>query len=527
MLMRKLRWCLRRIVRCLCCRPVAHRRRRSAPFERRPDPAYAVLRFAVEIEPDAYDADQTQRLKGVWEVLKRRFEGIELLPMFRSVAPARLKEIYEREGRGGGKGRAPNFLQYFQIVGRLPPKAFTEIAKTLREHDLLRGIVAESYPVFPGPLPGTVDTANPEFPAQFHLSPAPDPYSWEPGGVGAEAAWARPGSDGSGYPGGPPAQPPKPVRFVDLERGWDLPHDDLPPLPPPLRGTNNPSAHGTAVLGIVCARDDAPKVCGVGLAPRAEVALSAYWELRPNSQQPILDFDDAIIAAVDRFLGEGDVLLIEAQIYATDDDKDILMLPVEVHPLTFNLISWAVFTRKIIVVEPGGDGSNMQSPPLDMDIWDHPVTHQKLLVRDPSRDSGAIMVSAAQPSWFDPLDIQPPPWAPVGLRIDCFAWGDGVYSCWPKTAPSPCVGGGPAGPPDTYCFSGTSAAAAIVAGAAIVLQGIYRYATGGGSILPDTMRQWLSDKTQGVNTPPSVDSVGNVHRIGVMPNLAVLHQRIP
>ena len=515
---------LKKLWHCLCrhCRPAYRRRRRGAPFERRPDPSYAVLRFRDEIAVTDYNPDQARHLEPVWSELRQRYEGIELLPLFRSVPPGRLKEIYQKEGRGDGKGRAPNFLQYFQVVGRHPPKALAEIARILREDGRLDGRVSESYPVHPGPLPGAVDVDDPGFPDQFHLHPAPDPSGWAPGGVGAEAAWARPGSDGSGHSD-------KPVRFVDLERGWDLTHADLPPAQL-LRGPGNAAsaAHGTAVLGIVCARDDTtPRMCGVGLAPRAKVAVAAYWEVRANSQQPVLDFDDAIIAAVENFLGAGDVLLIEAQIYATDDESDALMLPVEVHPLTFNLISWAVWQRNIIVVEPGGDGTNMAFPPLDMDAWEHPVTHQKLLVRDLNHDSGAIMVSAAQPSWFDPTDLQPPPWAPVGMRIDCFAWGDGVYTCWPATTPSPCQGGSGTGEPYTYCFSGTSAAAAIIAGAAIVLQGIHRHATAGASILPVDMRAWLGDKADGVNTPPSLDSQGYAHRIGVMPNLGVLHQRIP
>ena len=517
---------LKKLWKCVChvlgCsrRPVYRRRRRAAPIERRPDRSYAVLRFSEAIGVTGYTPEQRRRLEPVWGELMRRYEGIQLLPLFRAVPPGRLKEIYDKEG-GERKGSAPNFLQYFQVVGPHPPQAFTDIARTLREDERIRDRVDDSYPVHPGPLPQTVDTSDPGFGDQFHIHPAPVPQDTAPGGIGAEAAWHRPGSDGSGHPG-------QPVRFVDLERGWDLTHPDLPQPPPPvLRGASNPAsaAHGTAVLGIVCARDN-NNLCGVGLAPRAEVALSAYWEIHPSSQQPVLDFDDAIVAAVDTFLKEGDVLLIEAQIYATDAAADILMLPVEVHPLTFELISWAVWGRKIIVVEPGGDGTNMQFPPLDMDTWAHPVGGAKLLVRDPNHDSGAIMVSAAQPSWFDPTDIQPPPWAPVGLRIDCFAWGDGVYTCWPAAAPSPCQGNGVTGDLHTYCFSGTSAAAATIAGAAIVLQGIHRHATAGGSILPQDMRQRLGNQTPGVNTLPSVDAQGNVHRIGVMPNLAVLHQQI-
>lgn len=521
MFLKRLWACVCRVLRCLRCRPVYRRRRRAAPIPYRPDPSYVVLRFKDEIDV-LYQPGQTQRLEPIWAELKSMYEGIELLQIFRSVSPDELRAIYKKEGGGEGRGRAPNFVKYFQVVGPRKPAEFADIARTLRERK--SDVLAEVYTVHPGPLPAsTVDTGDPGFPEQFHLHPAPDPLGWAPGGVGAEAAWLRPGSDGSG-------DGKNPVRFVDVEKGWDLGHPDLPQNPQPalLRGDNNPdsAAHGTAVLGIVCGQDG-NNLAGVGLAPRASVKVSAYWELRPNAQKPDLDIEDAILAAVNNFLQAGDVLLIEAQIYATEDPADTLMLPVEVHPLIFNLISWAVWGRKIIVVEPGGDGTNMQFPPLDMDTWPRPAPGPQLLVRDANHDSGAIMVSAAQPSWFDPTDIQPPPWAPVGLRIDCFAWGDGVYTCWPAAAPSQCQEGGAAAHPYTFCFSGTSAAAATIAGAAIVLQGIYRHRHAGNSLLPDEMRRWLGDQTNGVNTLPSVDAQGNVHRIGAMPNLAVLQQRIP
>lgn len=512
-----------RALRCLCYRPIYRRRRRVAPIPYRPDPSYVVLQFSEPVAVNEYNPDQTRRLEPTWSVLKERYAGIELLPVFRSVPPDKLKAIYEKEGHGDGKGRAPNFLQYFQIVGPHKAEAFADIAKTLRESKAGQRELQDIYEVHPGPLP-QVNTSDPGFGWQDHLSPAPDQFTpfGERGGVGAQAAWARPGSDGG--------QGANRVRFVDLERGWDLGHPDLPqnPQPPILRGASNPASagHGTAVLGIVCAQDGNGQG-GVGLAPRADVALSAYWETRPNTQQPTLDFDDAIVAAVVNFLQAGDVLLIEAQVYATANPADILMLPVEVHALTFSLISWAVWQRNIIVVEPGGDGSNMQTPALDMDAWAHPVSGLQLL-RRAVRDSGALMVSAAQAAFWDATDLQPHLWAPVGDRIDCFAYGDGVYTCWSAAAPSPCQGaGGAVGALYIDCFSGTSAAAAIVAGAAIVLQGISRAGSGGNSIDAGDMRSRLGNRTLGVNTPPSVDPGGNLYRIGVMPNLAVLHLQIP
>lgn len=83
-------------------------------------------------------------------------------------------------------------------------------------------------------------------------------------------------------------------------------------------------------------------------------------------------------------------------------------------------------------------------------------------------DSGAIMIGSAN----SPLasgDTSIPQPAPVrarrytsnyGSRVNCFAWGDHVYTCSdPATA-------------YTSIFSGTSAASAIVAGATLSVQGM-------------------------------------------------------
>ena len=508
---------LKKLWRCLCrhCRPAYRRRRRGRPIPHQPDPSYVVARFRRPIVSTEADID----FKKAWEALRRKHPGIRLLSMFRSLDNQKTRPA--GTAAQGPSLRAPEFEKYGQVIGR-PDTKFSELAADLVRD--LAAFVESAYAVRPGPLP-QVNTSDPGFPEQFHLHPRPDPLGWAPGGVGAEAAWLRPGSDGTG-------DGANRVKVVDLEKGWEFGHTELPPAQW-LRGQNDAAshAHGTAVLGLVCGRDG-NQLCGVGLAPRADPAVSSYWEQLPDPENPgstrvVINYDDAILAAVNPnggFLKRGDVLLIEAQAYATDAAADNLLLPIEVFDLTFNLLSWAVNDLGIIVVAAGGDGTNMQFPPLNMDTWTHPVTGAQLFLRA-TRDSGAILVSAAQPSWFDPMDIQPPPWAPVGMRIDCFAWGDGVYTCWPATATSPCQDGSGAGEPFTYCFSGTSAAAAIIAGAAIVLQGIYRHATGGNSIPPPDMRARLSN--QAVNTPPSFDSVGNRHRIGMMPDLAALAPQIP
>jgi hypothetical protein len=94
-----------------------------------------------------------------------------------------------------------------------------------------------------------------------------------------------------------------------------------------------------------------------------------------------------------------------------------------------------------------------------------------------------------------------------GNRIDCYAWGDQVATTDTNVAGTD---------DDAYRgnFSGTSSASAIVAGAALVVQGLaqsrlgYRYS-------PKDLRQIL--KTNGTpSNNPATDG------IGVMPNLRAI-----
>ena len=90
-----------------------------------------------------------------------------------------------------------------------------------------------------------------------------------------------------------------------------------------------------------------------------------------------------------------------------------------------------------------------------------------------------------------------------GSRIDCYAWGDGVDTC---------VSNGPGdrasfAPP---CFLNTSAAAAIIAGAALCVQGMREHRQR-IRFSPKELRDILSDATLGA---PGTNGL-----IGVMPDL--------
>jgi hypothetical protein len=310
--------------------------------------------------------------------------------------------------------------------------------------------------------------------------------------VGADAARAWPGTDGQG------------VAVVDIEQGWTLCHQDLPrdadghPAIRLVHGLNYAFAdHGTAVTGILNAVPG-NQVQGDSMVPAATVSVASQWTLKPGwtyqhlygwglpstpsaedieaasgPDGPLLySVPDALVAALTH-TDRGDVLLIEAQctlpVWGPNGVREV-RLPVEVDPLTRATIRWCVEKHQRVVVEAAGNGAVS----LDTVFIDGEGC---ALARGTSwfEDSFAIMVGAVEP----PPDAAAPLTASTwtggqatnhGRRVDVCAWGSQVAT----------IGGQPLDPRGrqtaTFDFGGTSAAAAIIAGAAVMLQGALRAA---------------------------------------------------
>jgi hypothetical protein len=130
-------------------------------------------------------------------------------------------------------------------------------------------------------------------------------------------------------------------------------------------------------------------------------------------------------------------------------------------------------------------------------------------------DSGAIMVGAAASGIAAAVPRGSRAGATnFGSRIDCYAWGedvvttgDGVYGT--GTADYSLLPG---------AFGGTSAAGAIIAGAAACAQGIRKNL--GQSLSPATMRALLSDPQF------STAASSAAERIGRMPDLLQIANRL-
>jgi hypothetical protein len=356
-------------------------------------------------------------------------------------------------------------------VAEVPPGVdAAELAKTLSNAPGVELAYVEGRPAPPPFIDPTDDDLQP---MQGYLDPAPD-------GIDAEFAWPR--ADGSGFPGGDGAG----VRFIDLEQGWTLNHEDLAAAGITLlSGINNVFVdHGTSVLGEVVAVDN-DRGC-VGIAPAAPTRVVSQWRT-PNT----FSTAEAIMDAVDA-LSFGDVLLLEAQTFLDPNAGTGPFVPVETEPAIFDVIRLAT-SLGIVVIEAAANGN------VDLDLYAHPVKGDFLNRASAAfSDSGAIMVGAAGAT-HPHVRLG---FSNHGSRIDCYGWGERVRT---TTSPSTTA--------YTSGFSGTSSASPIIAGAAILIQAMAETNLG-FRFSPLQLRAILADPANGTASDnPAAD------RIGVMPDL--------
>ncbi|MEM8688828.1 MAG: S8 family peptidase, partial [Pseudomonadota bacterium] len=435
---------------------------------------HVIVRFHKFV-PVPYEEKAEQYLKefagDAWKSLSKDFPGISLSPLFTAANPEKLQGLIDRAREVDRTYSPGHFFGYFRV--RAPMMTDLDaLAKRLSSWE----IVDTAYVDRPGPDPVVNAADDPRSPNQGYLDPAPD-------GIDAEYAWGFTGGDGAGQ------------RFIDLERGWTLNHEDLNAQGATLlHGTirDNSRSHGTSVLGQVCAVDNT--IGCVGIAPNiASVDVVSFF----GSTRP-----DAILAAITN-LSFGDVLLIEAQAWA---DFSILLLgPIEINDADFDALRLAT-ALGIIVVEAGGNGTdNGDPPPMAMDTWTNSAGLQILNPASADfRDSGAIIVSAAtSTSPHTRLD-----YAPHGERIDCYAWGQNIDTCASSAAGSTTN--------YTTGFGGTSGASPIITGAALLVQGLAEAGLG-YRFSPKQMRALLRNPANG--TPPAATETT---QIGVMPDLRAI-----
>ena len=425
---------------------------------------------------------------GPWTDLAQRFKGIRLDRLFTVVPPDRIGELVSQATDRDRHYRAPNLLSFFVIdcPADSDPEA---LATALREWSQVERAYVDPLDESPAPI------NNPAYALgeQVYLRP---PATAAPpaaqGAIDAEFAWTQPGGTGTGQ------------KIVDLERGAKLSHEDLAARNiQTLHGINATAdrPHGTRTLGVVAAVDNG--IGGIGIAYGVDEV--AYTCQVINSALAV-NRPDAVLAAIQHFTQPGEdpvgrVLLLEVQLNPFNvGSVEWRWMPMETELADFVVIQLAT-ALGIVVVEPTGNGSNN----LDQ-FQDSAGKFVLSRIHPGARDSGAIMVGGSTANFpYVRSTAGGGQGTGFGSRVDCFAWAEHVFTCDVSSLTGQ----------DTYtsAFGGTSSAAAIVAGAALLVQGVAQ-ASLGHRLGPGEIRALLSDPD--INTRSANHGVD---LIGVMPNL--------
>jgi len=332
---------------------------------------------------------------------------------------------------------------------------------------------------------------DPLFSRQGYLSEAPV-------GISVAAAWEN-RADGFG------------ITVVDLERGWNLSHQDLPAGVPLLNGVIRPGSvfHGTGVLGILAGVHNNGKGIA-GIAPNTTIKIISDHLSGLTGDEPLSELDalqqetaDMIEQAL-RHLSFGDVLLVEVSYGG---------VPAEIDARIRDNIREAT-QRGIIVVEPAGNDDE------DLDEFRDVFGNRIFNRTQPGEfeDSGAIIVGAASSSHPHVRWIGSKNRTSFGTRVDCYAWGEDIVTAGSILRPTR---------NDAYFdgtdigfefFGGTSGAAAIIAGVCVLVQNLQTnpvlvpLSGVSGKFGPDAMRRLLRKVGNGT------ESLFPDDRIGIMPD---------
>lgn len=384
----------------------------------------------------------------------------------------------------GRRGKAPrrSLASYWRVDARRLSDAEQDSLTAALEQ--IRG-VALAYREVRGRNPEAPPPLDPFVDHQFHLLPAP---------VGVDAHFAHAMAGGRGELAG----------FVDLEQGWIFDHEDLPAIKHltdvSYETVDTSLHHGTAVMGVAVGKRNGKGI--MGIAPDAG-RVNVTSHRRDGTPDHVVDAIEAILSNVERgALEPGDVLLIEWQ--------DFFARPAEADAAIRDAIQKACGLGLVVVEAAGNANTDLDTVP---DLTPGSATFE---------DSGAIVVGACHSAlaadrtshdrWLHPIFQSG---SNFGRRVDCHAFGEHVVTAGPSRFPGETLGNGSSG--DTQYrrdFGGTSAAAAIVAGVAVVVQSLQRQA-GRPALSSEEMRELFRTlgTPQGGAVPGHIGSMPDLSRI--------------
>jgi len=343
------------------------------------------------------------------------------------------------------------------------------------------------------PIPEDADVAPPtgSFTAtQGYLNAAPR-------GIDAKYAWTQNGGKGRG------------IKIIDIERGWNLNHEDLPNrfFQNGIIKGGSSRQHGTAVLGVVVAKKDGAGVDGI--VPKARYGVVSAVRQRQFLFIRWEDYSvaEAINVAASR-LNKGDVMIIEQHARGPGSNSGCTCncdqyryIAMEYWSAEYDAIR-AATAKGIVVVEAAGNGGQN----LDHSRYNNRFNRSV-------RDSGAILVGGGSSSRRSPMC-----WTNYGSRVDLQGWGQNVMTTGYGNKSRFRINGSDDDQWYTDGFSGTSSASPVVAGAVAAIQGI-RKARGYEPMKPKRLRKLLVD----TGTAQGASS----RNIGPLPNLRAAINKIP
>lgn len=403
----------------------------------------------------------------------------------------------------------------FYVVWGVAEERLRKMAEQLRElrnttRDGLRDIVVDAWVSRPADLPQWDDPSGEDWPLGWEYGPGsgvtPDFRGLQRYRLPRFLAGNFPGVLGGidanhVLTGGPAARQGAGITILIIEPAWRLSHENLPPNLDRAtflgwlhgNGMNDhvyPESHGTAVLGILVGTG-ANRYPGLypvphntptgvlGICPSATVkgiGIYPWWWQTPGIPAPGKTVESALYDAVHRAsLSPGDIVLVETTV-RDDLDKRV---PVEWSPEAKGFIT-DLANRGVIVVEAAGNENQWLSdpfynePPMDRHPsslvgWTNPFDPGSLF-------ENAIVVGAgAPPRGTRGRDREHPGQARAkysnhGDRVDVQGWGYDIMTCGYGHLQ------GGADPDRWYTdrFSGTSGAAAMVAGVLACVMGAWK-----------------------------------------------------